>query len=167
MLSFPLRSILLAACTLGLAACASYPGDIKPGMSLDELKIHYGNPAAQRRDAEGQTVIYTTQPMGQFAWAAQLGADQRVVKVEQVLTSEQFARVRKDEWTADTVRERFGPPAEINRYAADKIWWSYRYRENSVWPMLMNIRFDATGVVREMINTPDPMYTPAINDRER
>jgi len=154
-----------AVAALTLSACASYPGDIKPGMSLDELKIHFGTPSAQRRDAAGETVIYTTQPMGQFAWAAQLGADQRVVKVEQILTVEQFARIKQNEWTTAMVRDNFGAPAEINRYATDKLWWSYRYRENGLWPTLMNIRFDAQGVVREMINTPDPLYTPNINDR--
>ena len=43
--------------------------------------------------------------------------------------------------------------------------WSYRYKEAGVWNSLMHVHFDGQGVVRHMLNGPDPMYEP--RDRGR
>jgi hypothetical protein len=36
--------------------------------------------------------------------------------------------------------------------------WSYRYRESGVWNSMMHVHFDQAGVVRQMLNGPDPRY---------
>jgi hypothetical protein len=43
------------------------------------------------------------------------------------------------------------------------VWWSYRFKENGVWNTLMNVMFDESGIARQTINTPDPLYTPDSN----
>jgi len=141
-----------------LTACATHPSGMRVGMSRDEVISRFGSPHVERRAADGELFIYSTAPMGQAAYAARVGPDQRVTAVEQVLTLQNFAAIKPNEWDSEQVLVHFGPPAEIQRWAPDKIWWSYRYKESGVWDSLMNIRFDAQGIVRETINTPDPLF---------
>lgn len=148
---------MAVVCTL-LSACASWPGDIVPGTSVTALQSRFGTPAGSRQVADGSVLVYSTAPFGQYAWAAHIGRDQRVDRVEQVLTRANFARIEFGNWTTDTVRAWFGAPAEVRQFRADQTWWSYRYKEDGVWNSLMNIRFDDRGIARETINMPDPWY---------
>jgi hypothetical protein len=34
--------------------------------------------------------------------------------------------------------------------------WSYRYKESGVWNAIMHVHFDSTGIVRKMLNVPEP-----------
>jgi hypothetical protein len=36
--------------------------------------------------------------------------------------------------------------------------WSYRYKEAGVWNSMMHVHFDERGIVRQMLNGPDPRY---------
>jgi outer membrane protein assembly factor BamE (lipoprotein component of BamABCDE complex) len=90
---------------------------------------------------------------------ARIGPDGRLVSYEQVLTSENFAKVKVDHWTKDDVVRHFGRPAEVSRvYFHNYEVWSYRYKEAGVWNSMMSLHFDQQGVVRQMLNGPDPMY---------
>jgi hypothetical protein len=83
-----------------------------------------------------------------------------------VLTSENFAKVKVDHWTKDDILRNFGRPAEISRvYFHDYEVWSYRYKEAGVWNSLMSVHFDHQGVVRQMLNGPDPMYDDRFRHR--
>ena len=46
-------------------------------------------------------------------------------------------------------------------YFHDYEVWSYRYKEAGVWNSLMSVHFDQQGVVRQMLNGPDPMLRRA------
>jgi hypothetical protein len=155
--------LVLVGFAVVLAACASFPSNIKPGQSRDELIAIYGPPAGLQRTPQGEVLIFSTAPFGQTAYAARLGLDGRVQAVEQVLTSENFARITLGEWTRDRVRSEFGAPAEVGIFSSKEVWWSYRFKENGVWNTLMNVMFDESGIARQTINTPDPLYTPDSN----
>ncbi len=104
---------------------------------------------------------YATGPMGQFTWMARIGADGRLESYEQVLTGEKFATIKVDAATRDEVLHTLGRPAEKS-FVALRDWevWSYRYKEAGVWNSMMHVHFDRQGIVRQMLNGPDPMYEP-------
>lgn len=150
--------LLTALCLTVLAGCASHPDRIRPGMARDEVLHVFGPPAGQRQVPGGEVLVYSTAPMGFYAYAARIGADQRVQAVEQVLTFENFGRAKVDEWTMTMVQGEYGRPAEIRTLHNGETWWSYRYKQNDMWHMMMTYFFDARGVLRKVQNTIDPMY---------
>ncbi|MGJ9417384.1 hypothetical protein ACHAC9_06380 [Massilia sp. CMS3.1] len=109
--------------------------------------------------AGGQVLEYATGPFGQFTWMARIGADGRLLSYEQVLTGEKFATIKVDQATKADVLRTIGRPAEQSRVRMRNYEvWSYRYKEASVWNSLMHVHFDEAGVVRQMMNGPDPMF---------
>ena len=145
--------LLLAACTLRTAPAPGDPEDVV----LSKL----GAPTAEYTDGATRNLEYATGPMGQYTWMARIGPDGRLLSYEQVLTAEKFATVKVDQATKDQVLRTFGRPAERSRVAMKNYEvWSYRYKEAGVWNSMMHVHFDKQGVVRLMLNAPDPMYEP-------
>jgi hypothetical protein len=108
--------------------------------------------------AGGQVFEYRGQPMGQFQHMARIGADGRLLSYEQVLTAENFARIDINRWNRDDVLRHFGRPAEITRSRLEEgEVWSYRYKEKGVWDSLMNVDFNARGIVLHVFTSPDPL----------
>jgi hypothetical protein len=156
-----MRLLAALAVSLPLAACAPLLRQAPPaGSPLAEVTAKLGQPnAVYPEPGGGQTLEYRGQPMGQFQWMARIGPDGRLLSYDQVLTSENFARVRIDRDTKDDILRLFGRPAEVSRVALRNYEvWSYRYKESGVWNSMMHVHFDANGVVRQMLNGPDPMY---------
>ena len=166
--ALPRRSLRHAAldalCIALLAGCA-HPDMLRAGMSRDELFSRYGRPAATRQDASGETLIYSSAPLGQRASAAHLDRSGHVVSVEPLLNTEHFAMIKVGEWNKQDVLEHFGTPAELTRIPRYEVW-SFRYRENETWDSLFHVMFDSAGVVRQTQNGPDPMYEKRDTGRE-
>ena len=149
---------LIAALLLTACAMRTPPN---PGDTQDVIQAKLGMPTAVYADGASRTLEYATGPMGQFTWMAHLGPDGRLLSYEQVLTSEKFATIKIDQATKDQVLRTIGRPAERSHVAMkDYEVWSYRYKEAGVWNSLMHVHFDGQGVVRQMMNAPDPMYEP-------
>jgi len=143
----------------GLAGCGSLARKLPPGTPVAEVTARLGQPAATYPEpGGGQVLEYRGQPMGQFQHMARIGADGRLVSYDQVLTSENFARVGVNRWTRDDILRHFGRPAEAGRARLDdREVWSYRYKEDGIWNSLMNVYFNARGVVIRLQNTADPV----------
>jgi hypothetical protein len=129
------------------------------GTPLADVTAKLGKPNAIYPDPNGGQVLeYRGQPMGQFQYMARIGADGRLVSYDQVLTSENFSRVPVNIWTKDDILRTFGRPAETSR---DRVTgyevWSYRYKDQGLWNMFMNISFNALGTVRALDKSPDPL----------
>lgn len=147
-------SMLLAACAGPLFREAPHPGE-----PLAAVTAKLGQPTSVYPAPDGQVLEYATGPMGQFTYMARIGADGRLQSYEQVLTGEKFATVKIDQATKADVLRAIGRPAERSRIALrDYEVWSYRYKEAGVWNSLMHVHFDQNGVVRQMLNGPDPMF---------
>lgn len=154
-----------AAATLAasLAACQSMDQTVKPGMAYADVIAKFGRPnlICSRPDGQ-QRAIWTTQPMGQFAWGADIGADGRVQRMDSVLTDAHFRQLGTGSWTAEQVRCEFGPPAVIDGVGLPNVRqmvWSYRYKENGVWNSLMYVYMGPQGDhVTGFHPGPDPMY---------
>jgi len=149
-----LRSVALGALAFSLSACAPLFRQPPPvGAPLAEVTAKLGQPAASYPLPDGGQVLeYRGQPMGQFQHMARIGPDGRLLSFEQVLTSENFAKVKIGQWTKDDILRNYGRPA-------------YRYKEAGVWNSLMSVHFDQQGVVQQMLNGPDPMYDDRFRHR--
>ncbi|PQP01842.1 hypothetical protein C5614_00780 [Massilia phosphatilytica] len=155
----------IVAFALSLSACSTFSRAPRAGTPLADVTAKLGKPDAVYPDPEGGQVLeYRGQPMGQFQHMARIGADGRLVSYDQVLTSENFAKVQPARWTKDDVLRNFGRPAEVSRDRAtgDEVW-SYRYKQDGIWNSYMNINFNVRGEVRRTGNTPDPL----LDDRSK
>lgn len=155
------RMTTLAALVV-LGGCA---GMIRQAPSLGDpvatVQQKMGAPTAVYQMGADQVFEYATGPMGQQTFMARIGPDGRLSAYEQVLTSQKFATVKIDAATRDDMLRTFGRPAEVSRVAMhDYEVWSYRYKEAGVWNSLMHMHFDRQGVVRQVMNGPDPLYEP-------
>jgi hypothetical protein len=132
-----------------------------PGDPAEVVQSKMGTPTGVYEDGSARLFEYATGPMGQYTYMARIGADGRLVSYEQVLTSEKFATIKVDHATHGDVLRAVGRPAERSRVAMHNYEvWSYRYKEAGVWNSLMHVHFDEQGVVRQMLNGPDPRYEP-------
>ncbi|WP_322399604.1 hypothetical protein [Massilia luteola] len=162
----PTKNIAAAfALALSLSACATFSRTPPAGTPLAEVTAKLGKPDAVYPDpAGGQVLEYRGQPMSQYQHMARIGADGRLVSYDQVLTSENFAKVQPGHWTKDDILRNFGRPAEVGRARANGFEvWSYRYKQDGVWDSFMNIYFNGRGEVHHTDITPDPL----LDDRSK
>jgi outer membrane protein assembly factor BamE (lipoprotein component of BamABCDE complex) len=153
------RTAAAAALVLTLSACSTFSRTPAPGTPLADVTAKLGKPDAVYPDPNGGQVLeYRGQPMGQFQHMARFGADGRLVSYDQVLTSENFAKIQPGRWMRDDVLRTFGRPAETGRDRVSGFEsWSYRYKQDGVWNAYMNVYFNGRGEVHHTENTPDPM----------
>lgn len=159
-----IRTCLALLMVASLGACA-HPDLLRTGMTRDQLTTRFGQPAATRHDPDGDVWIYSSAPLGQRASAVHFDADGRVGSVEPLLNTEHFATIEVGRWDKDAVLSHFGTPAEFSRTRQYEVW-SYRYREAEQWDSLFHVMFDASGIVRQTQNGPDPMYEKRDGGRE-
>ena len=147
--------------TVALAACAGPLFRQAPlvGDPVAAVTAKLGQPTGVYPAPGGQVLEYATGPMGQYTFMARIGADGRLVSYDQVLTGEQFATIKIDQATKDDVLRIIGRPAERSRVVQHNYEvWSYRYKDAGVWNSMMHVHFDQNGVVRQMLNGPDPLF---------
>lgn len=160
------RSVATAAATLALVGCANI-AQTPPDTPLAQIESQFGVPTLRCTDRAGEArVIWSQQPLGQYAWGGNLDAQGRVKAIVPILTDEHFQVLKEGTWTPPQVRCEFGPPAIIDTVglpSVRQIVWSYRYRQDHVWNSLMFVYFghDGTHVTR-FHPGPDPLY-----DRDR
>lgn len=147
---------------IALGACANM-ADVPAGTPLSEVTAQFGEPNFSCTDRNGQQrVIWTMQPMGQYAWGANLDSAGNTDQVIPLLTTQHFRKLDEGSWNQEQVRCEFGPPAEIGSVglpSSRQDVWSYRYKESGAWNSLMHVYFDLyTGEVTRYHSGPDPMY---------
>ncbi len=157
-----IRGALAAGAGLWLAGCANIAAT-PPGTPLSQVTARFGAPTLRCVDRQGHDrVVWSRQPLGQYAWGATVDAQGRVQGVEPILTDAHFQVLKQGEWTADQVRCEFGPPAIIDTAGLPnvrQIVWSYRYKQDHVWNSLMYVFMGPDGrQVTKFHPGPDPMY---------
>lgn len=160
------RTVAAVALPLTLAACANM-ASTPPGTPLTDVQAQFGAPNFScTNDAGQQRAIWTTQPMGQYAWGANIDGEGRIDQITPILTNAHFRKLDQGTWTQSQVQCEFGPPAEISEVGLPSVRqhvWSYRFKESGAWNSLMHVYFDInTGLVTRHHAGPDPMY-----ERER
>src|SRR5262245_58164071 len=163
-----LTSLLLVAGTLLVAGCASLePPSFAPGTDMSQVESRIGKPRAVVKAPDGGTVWqYPTGPLGQWTYMVDFGPDQRVRRVYQALTIEQFAQIVPGTTTQDDIRLLLGPPGQTMFFSRmNEEVWSYRYQSGWSSNWIFNVNFDAkTRIVRSTGQEVDPLFQPPFND---
>ena len=161
-----MKPYLLIAVLTGCAARALVPGQ----STLTEVESQWGKPAEVRPGPAGETVYYYPQlPWGYATYAARIGADGRLVAMEQRLTPENIARLKPGVSRADDVRDLLGPPFEpMKAPLREREIWTYPMRfPGAPIPRWFLAQFSPDGVLRETWTIDDPNHVPPDGGRRR
>ncbi|MBY4899290.1 outer membrane protein assembly factor BamE [Cupriavidus sp. AU9028] len=134
---------------------------IETGVSTEEdVRRTAGRPDLVWEDESGaRTLEYPRGPEGATTWQVTIGTDGRVARIEQVLTAENFARVRAG-MSEDGVRRLLGRPTTVEAYARKReTVWSYRWWESSQQQAMFNVHFGADARVTHTSRSDDPSTT--------
>lgn len=145
-----------------LTACAVAEWQ-KIGASRAEVLQSMGRPTlTQPLEGGGERLLYSLQPAGQLVYHLDFDAQQRLTRVQQVLTMERFFALRNALDTRDTVLRQFGPPALVEHVASfNGDIWTYRLQDNGA-PRQAHVHIDPSGVVRRVMFTDE-----VFNDSDR
>ncbi len=119
-------------------------GKIKPGTSTThDVRQLMGEPTMAWHDADGtQTWEYPRTPQGMVNYMIDFAPDQRVREVRQVLTEENFARVKAG-MSTDDIRRLLGQPAHELYFTLKKEHvWDWKTRSESGGDQYFNVHFD-------------------------
>ena len=154
-----MKTIIAAVCVVLLAGCASYAGrGLEPGRSsAAEVEAAMGPAAAKRAGPDGETVLwFPRMPYGDGTYAARVGADGRLVAIEQRLTEENIARIERGRTTADQVLDLVGPPYRVDQFARmEREIWTYKMQVFP-FPKALFVQLSPDRVVREVYYMDDP-----------
>jgi hypothetical protein len=153
---------LSAICIATLQACSvMIPGTVNQGDTEADVIAKRGQPAHRYRQGSETLLEYPTGPFGQRTYMARLGPDGKVISFDQVLNTQTFSKIKVGEATKADVLRTIGAPSETSYLSlSDLEVWSYPYKESDVWNSMMHVHFDKSGIVRKMLNGPDPRYDP-------
>ncbi len=159
------RTVITNSIALSLVACTTPWKNFQAGQDVSIVIDKLGQPAEiYPLPTGGKRLLWTSQPYGSFATAAEIDAKGKVISVKQVLANEEFAQAKIGSWTKQDVRAHFGKPAETTYFSRmQREAWSYRYQENPIYYMLYHFYFDTNGVLRSTQKTIDPLHDPASN----
>ena len=157
-----LSRLVAGLAALFLGACASYGGyGLQPGVAtIDEVQRTMGVPALRWRDADGSLQFsYPRGPAGTHSWMAFFSPDGRLTRLENVLQTSHFARIRPGQDNQEAILRLLGPPVpEWTEYfkARDELVWEWLICDD--WNRLarFDVLFDGTtGIVRSTMQRPD------------
>jgi hypothetical protein len=148
-------AVLPPVLALLLAGCASFDGrGLVAGQSgAADVERVMGAPA-DRRQVSGETwYYYPRQPFGRKTFVARVGADGRLVGVEQRLTDANVAKIIPQQTRNDDVRALLGPPYLATRFPRlDREIWQYHMRRfgDPGIPAILYVQFSPDGIAREI-----------------
>jgi len=165
-------ALRLSSRILSLGAIAALVGcgamsEVTPGTPLQQVISQYGKPAVTCRNADGtERVVWTQEPAGEQAWAAEVDANGNVSAFTQVLAASEFEVLNEGSWDAKKVNCYFGPPSKIKTYPDEpnQTVWLYQYTGSGTGGyMMLYVTIDkATNRVVGYSTGPNPELNPLI-----
>lgn len=150
-----LSRALLISLVVVLAGCAV---PVNPGDPETQVISRLGKPNATYQDGNERILEYDQGAFGQETHMARISQDGRLISYTQVLTLEQFAKIKIGQSKNDVLR-LVGHPLDTVFYSRVKLeGWNYGFKESGVWNSLMTVYFDETGTVKKLENGPDPRF---------
>lgn len=144
-----LCALLLPGCTaVGLAR-------LEPGRSTEvDVRQALGEPARSYANPDGsRQLAFPTGPAGLQTYMAFIAADGRLVRLEQVLTEEQFARISPGTTTADEVDRLVGPPWRMIDFPNKRAMaWDYVIRDTWDYTVDFAVMVGRDGIVTEKVH---------------
>ncbi|WP_250450416.1 outer membrane protein assembly factor BamE [Caballeronia sp. ATUFL_M2_KS44] len=124
--------------------------DLKPGVTTEaQIRSQMGEPERERTFTDGSKRLeYPRGPAGTNTYMVDLDPDGLFVSVTQVLTAENFAKVRPG-MTEDEVRRLLGKPTTVAEYRLKQEHvWSWHWLEDGVnRDAMFNAHFGPDGTV--------------------
>lgn len=153
------KRLSLALLPLITACAGAFPGAVdlvRPGETEMAVVTSLGAPAERKSLPNGGYQLdYPRQPLGYENWRVILNADNRVVRVEQLIDEDHFAQLKTGMSEAE-VRQLLGRPSEEQAYKAmNEYVLSWRYREFGNRLMWFNAHFDGQWKYKASSRTPD------------
>ncbi len=132
----------LLASLLTLAGCDRQNiAELEEGVATEaDVRSRFGEPEAVW-DAPngGRTFEYNRQPAGQKNYMITIGSDGRMSALRQVLTPENFERI-KPGMAMEDVRKLLGKPAKVTPYRLKReTEWDWRWLQPPNTPMLFTV----------------------------
>ena len=132
----------LLAGLLMLAACdPQHIAELEEGVATEaDVRSRFGEPeAVWDAPGGGRTLEYNRQPAGQKNYMITIAADGRMSALRQVLTPENFARVRTG-MAMEDVRKLLGKPAKVTPYPLKReTEWDWRWLQPPNTPMVFTV----------------------------
>jgi hypothetical protein len=149
-----MKFILALCLAAGLAGCASFDGrGLQAGSTVADVERVMGAAAEKRQVANETWYYYPRQPFGRKTFVARVGADGRLIALEQRLTDENLAKIVPNTTRSEQVRDLLGPPyyaMHVPRMDRD-IWsWHMRHYGDPGIPVSLSVQMSPDGVVREV-----------------
>ncbi|SEJ59906.1 Beta-barrel assembly machine subunit BamE [Variovorax sp. OK212] len=146
------------AVVIGLAACDSRNiRELEEGVSTEaDVRARFGQPE-NIWDApdQGRVFEYNRQPAGQKNYMINIGADGKMSALRQVLTPENFARVKPGLMMED-LRKLLGKPAKVTPYALKhETEWEWRWVQPPNSPMVFTATLNDDQRVVRSGSSPD------------
>jgi len=140
-----------------LAACTT-PQSLQPGTPEVDVRAALGRPTASvALPGGGSRLQYSGQPFNQSVWNADFDGSGRLLRVDQMMSDESFARIASGKATRDEVLRDFGPPAEVYQFKLmNESAWMYRYFTHGGFKAAMFVYFDPAGIVKRTETGLDP-----------
>ena len=123
---------------------------LTPGVTTEaQIRDRMGRPETERLFADGSKHLYYPRgPQGTTTYRVDIDAQGKLMAVTQLLTAENFAKVRIG-MSQEAVRDLLGKPGEVAIYRLKpETVWSWRWQEGGVsGDAFYNVHFDSTGHV--------------------
>ena len=122
---------------------------LKPGVSSAlEVRDRMGPPSMEWKDADGTlTWEYSRTPEGMVNYMIVIGADNVLREVRQVLTEENFGKVKAG-MSKEEVRRLLGKPAHELYFPLKKEHvWDWKTKSETSMDWFFNVHFDEDGRV--------------------
>jgi hypothetical protein len=149
--------LVVFSATLLLAACASYSGSgLKPGVAtLAEVEGVMGVPAMRWKNPDGtQQLAYPRGQAGFHTYMVAIGADGRLVSIDNVLDTKNFARIQPG-MTEEQVLRILGPTTcgKAVFPARNELVWQWRFLDDFRASAHFFVLFDTVkGTVRSTMS---------------
>lgn len=142
-----MRHAFLLALGILIAGCASNGVNLRPGVSdAAAVRADMGAPAETVRLADGGQAWFYPKGLGRVTYRVELGPDDKVRAVEQVLDEQHFDRIRAGKTTRDELRALLGPPFYVWHVRNETVW-EYRYLWAQSAPWILRVGIGPNGVV--------------------
>lgn len=123
---------------------------LTPGVTTEaQVRDQMGRPETERLFTDdSKRLEYPRGPQGTTTYMVDIDSHGKLIAVTQVLTAQNFAKVRIG-MTEDDVRQLLGKPGEVAVYRLKpETVWSWKWEEGgTIGDAFFNVHFDASGVV--------------------
>lgn len=132
---------------------------LKEGQSTEQdVRRVFGTPQGERAVGGGKGLVYPLGPEGAGTLLLKIGADGRYAGREDLLTRNQFQRIREG-MSGDEVVAAIGPPGRRQEYRMkNETAWEYRFNDGAETRMFV-VMFDAGSRVVSTAVEEDPRRT--------